>query len=143
MSQHTLVYPLVVCQVSPPPALTRTCGCLGVGAESAAEAGKAEEAAEAADGLLSDAAFRDKHEIKVTGMAVPKPVQRFEDVALPECLQKAIRTAGYATPSAIQAQVPPPPRPPTSTRRCLMKRCDHTLAPQTSQTARTAVVVSS
>ena len=57
--------------------------------ESAADAGKAQEETEAEDGLLSDAAFRAKHEIKVTSTGpVPKPAQRFDDVKLPECLMK-------------------------------------------------------
>eukprot|EP00959_Pyramimonas_sp_CCMP1952_P260180 5439882-Pyramimonas_sp.AAC.1 len=53
---------------------------------------------------MSDADFRTKHEIRVKGDAVPAPFQRFEDANFPVAVQKALDSAGFSAPSAIQVR---------------------------------------
>jgi ATP-dependent RNA helicase DDX42 len=51
--------------------------------------------------------MRMDFEIAVSGFAVPKPVVSFAHMCFPQELLKAIREAGYASPTAIQMQAVP------------------------------------
>ena len=52
-------------------------------------------------------AYRGKHEITVKsphGIVVPDPMQTFEEGGWPQSLLDAVKTAGYTSPTPIQAQ---------------------------------------
>ncbi|KND03605.1 ATP-dependent RNA helicase dbp2 [Spizellomyces punctatus DAOM BR117] len=56
---------------------------------------------------LSDAdveAFRRKHEIKVVGSGVPKPIEAFEEASFPSYVLKEVQAVGFKSPTPIQAQ---------------------------------------
>ncbi|KAI8811391.1 P-loop containing nucleoside triphosphate hydrolase protein [Cladochytrium replicatum] len=48
--------------------------------------------------------FRGKHDIRVFGNDIPKPVETFEEASFPSYVLKGIFAAGFKAPTAIQAQ---------------------------------------
>ncbi|KAI8811853.1 P-loop containing nucleoside triphosphate hydrolase protein [Cladochytrium replicatum] len=48
--------------------------------------------------------FRRKHDIRVFGNDIPKPVETFEQASFPSYVLKEIFAAGFKAPTAIQAQ---------------------------------------
>ncbi|KZV89570.1 DEAD-domain-containing protein [Exidia glandulosa HHB12029] len=51
--------------------------------------------------------YRAKHQMKVQGRNVPKPITSFEEAGSPEYLLTTIRSQGFAAPTAIQCQAWP------------------------------------
>ncbi|KZW02916.1 DEAD-domain-containing protein [Exidia glandulosa HHB12029] len=51
--------------------------------------------------------YRAKHQMKVQGRNVPKPITSFEEAGFPEYLLTTIRAQGFAAPTAIQCQAWP------------------------------------
>lgn len=48
--------------------------------------------------------YRNKHEITVSGLDVPNPIQQFEEANFPDYVMQSISGQGYKEPTAIQAQ---------------------------------------
>ncbi|KAK5169581.1 ATP-dependent RNA helicase dbp2 [Saxophila tyrrhenica] len=49
-------------------------------------------------------AFRQKHQIAVTGEDVPKPVQSFDEAGFPAYVMSEVKAQGFSNPTAIQSQ---------------------------------------
>ena len=50
-------------------------------------------------------AYRQQHAMSVFGSSIPKPVQSFDEGCFPEYISKMLSGQGFASPTAIQAQV--------------------------------------
>mmetsp|Transcript_14898 Transcript_14898/g.36453 ORF Transcript_14898/g.36453 Transcript_14898/m.36453 type:complete len:589 (+) Transcript_14898:82-1848(+) len=48
--------------------------------------------------------FREKHQIRVNGTNVPKPIRTFTESSFPPYLIKELKNAGFKAPTAIQSQ---------------------------------------
>ncbi|KAM3966404.1 LOW QUALITY PROTEIN: ATP-dependent RNA helicase p62 [Aphomia sociella] len=48
--------------------------------------------------------YRNQHEITVSGLDVPNPIQHFEEANFPDYVMQSINNMGYKDPTAIQAQ---------------------------------------
>ncbi|XP_059054091.1 ATP-dependent RNA helicase p62 isoform X2 [Achroia grisella] len=48
--------------------------------------------------------YRNQHEITVSGLDVPNPIQQFEEANFPDYVMQSISNMGYKEPTAIQAQ---------------------------------------
>lgn len=49
-------------------------------------------------------AFRQQHQIAVTGRDVPRPVQTFDEAGFPGYVMNEVKAQGFANPTAIQSQ---------------------------------------
>ncbi|MDK0628396.1 DEAD/DEAH box helicase, partial [Clostridium perfringens] len=48
--------------------------------------------------------YRNQHEITVSGVEVPNPIQQFEEGNFPDYVMNGIKSMGYKEPTPIQAQ---------------------------------------
>ena len=48
--------------------------------------------------------YRTKHEITMSGLDIPNPIERFEEGNFPDYVMQNIKNQGYKEPTAIQAQ---------------------------------------
>ncbi|XP_052754912.1 ATP-dependent RNA helicase p62-like [Galleria mellonella] len=48
--------------------------------------------------------YRNEHEITVSGLDVPNPIQHFEEANFPDYVMQSISNMGYKEPTSIQAQ---------------------------------------